>query len=171
MGRLISNVPIESGLVDHLIHLNLMEDVTMDIGKPLNGRNLKSMGLIDKVIIKPTRSTSWEELKDKREKMDETYLFTKSDPPKVIEFYLKNLEAQGYDISNFNMDSLSDHPQNFLKRKREPSQSTNVQKKKILNLGESSATKKKPVPLTSSSTPYGNISILEALNSIVYDSR
>lgn len=53
LGRLIYDVLIESALVDHPISLNLMEDVTMDMGKPLNGRNLKSMGLIDKVRVKP----------------------------------------------------------------------------------------------------------------------
>lgn len=81
LGRLISYFLIESGLVDHIIHLNLMEDFIVDIGKPLNGRNLKSMRLIDKVLVKPARNTSWEELKDKRDKMDEMYLFTKIDPP------------------------------------------------------------------------------------------
>lgn len=64
LGRLILDVLIESGLVDHLISLNLMKDVTVDVGKPLNGRNLKSIGLVDKVRVKPTRNTSWKALKD-----------------------------------------------------------------------------------------------------------
>lgn len=55
-------------------------------------------------------------------------LFTKIDPPEVIEFYRKDLEAQGYDTSLFNMDWLPDHPPNFLKRKRKPSQKTTVRK-------------------------------------------
>ncbi|XP_050897784.1 flocculation protein FLO11-like [Lathyrus oleraceus] len=58
-----------------------------------------------------------------------------------------------------------------MKRKREPSQKTTVQKKKILNLGKSLATKKKPAPLTFSSAPSGNISISEVLNSSVSVSR
>lgn len=159
MGRLISDVLIKNGLVDHLIHLNLMEDVTVDIWNPLNGRNLKIMGLIEKVLIKPTRNTSWEELKDKIEQVDDMYIFTKIDPPEVIKFYLRDLEAQDYDMSSFNMDWLLDHHPNFMKRKREASQKTIVQKKKILNLGESSATKKKPMSLTSSLAPSGKISI------------
>lgn len=72
LGILISDVMIENGLVDHLISLNLMEDVIVDVGKPLNGRNLKSMGLIDKVRVKPTRNTSWESLKDHRERERES---------------------------------------------------------------------------------------------------
>lgn len=49
LGRLISDVLVESGLVVHPISLNMMEDVTMDVGKPLNAKNLKIMGLINKV--------------------------------------------------------------------------------------------------------------------------
>lgn len=58
LDKLIAYVLIESGLVDHLISLNLMEDNTVDVGKPLKGRNLKSIELIDKVRVKPTRNTS-----------------------------------------------------------------------------------------------------------------
>ncbi|XP_050895424.1 uncharacterized protein LOC127102047 [Lathyrus oleraceus] len=74
------------------------------MGKPMNGKNMKSMGLID-----------------------------------------KDLEAQGIDISDFSLDWLPDQPPNFLKRKREP-----FEKKKSLKLGESSATQKQLVPLSSS---------------------
>lgn len=93
LGRLISNVLIESGLVDHLISLNLMEDVTADVGKPLKEKNMKSMGLIDRVTVKSTRLTSWEALKDHIDKADEMYLFSKIDPLEVISFYLQDLEA------------------------------------------------------------------------------
>lgn len=48
MGRLISDDLIESGMVDHLISINMMEDVTVDVGKPLNARNLKRMGSLTK---------------------------------------------------------------------------------------------------------------------------
>lgn len=58
LGRLISDVLIESVLVDHLISHNLMEDVTVDTGKPLNSQNLKSMGIIERVLVKPTLDTS-----------------------------------------------------------------------------------------------------------------
>lgn len=58
LGRLIFDVLIESGMVDHLISINMMEDVTVDMGKPLNAKNLKSMWIIDKVRIKPTLDTS-----------------------------------------------------------------------------------------------------------------
>lgn len=64
LGRLICDVLLESGLVDHLISLNMMKDVMVDMGKALNAKNLKSMGLIDKVNVKPIMDTSWEAMKD-----------------------------------------------------------------------------------------------------------
>ena len=147
LGRLISDVLIKSDLVDHLISLNLMEDVIVDVGQPLSGRNLKSMSLIDKVIIKPTKDTSWEALKDQRDISNEMYLFSKIDPPEVMVCYHQDLEAQGIDLSGFSLDWLPDHPPNSMKRKREPSEKK--KKKKSLKLGESSATQKKYVPLSS----------------------
>ncbi|XP_050889703.1 eukaryotic translation initiation factor 4 gamma-like [Lathyrus oleraceus] len=84
LGRLISDVLIESGLVDHLIHHNVMEDVTVDIGRPMNAHNLKSMGVIEQVRVKPSLDTSGESLKDQRKIPNGLYLFSKIDPPEKI---------------------------------------------------------------------------------------
>ena len=88
MGRLISDFLIESGLVDHLICHNLMEDVTVDTRRPLNARNLKSMGVIEKILVKPSLNTSWEALKDQRKIPNDLHLFSKIDPPEVVAHYL-----------------------------------------------------------------------------------
>ncbi|XP_050902501.1 uncharacterized protein LOC127114215 [Lathyrus oleraceus] len=88
MGRLVSDILIENGLVDHLICHNLMEDVTVDIGRPLNSRNLKSMGIIERVLVKPSLDTSWEAVKDQIKIPNGLYLFTKIDPPEVVAHYL-----------------------------------------------------------------------------------
>lgn len=104
--RLISDVLIESGMVDHLISINMMEDVTVDVGKPLNAKKLKSMGIIDKFRVKPTLDTSWDALKDHMEISHGMYLFSKIDPPGVISNYLEDLAAQGIDISRFTLDWL-----------------------------------------------------------------
>lgn len=45
LGRLISDVLIESGLVDYLIYLNLMEDVIVDVGKPLKCKEYEKHGI------------------------------------------------------------------------------------------------------------------------------
>lgn len=95
---------IECGMVEHLISINMMEDVTVDVGKPLNAKNLKSMRIIDKVRVKPTLDTSWDALKDHREIYHGMYLFSKIDPPEVISHYLQDLAAHGIDISGFTLD-------------------------------------------------------------------
>lgn len=121
LGRLISDVLIESGMIDHLISINMMEDVMVDVGKPLNARNLKSMRVIVKVRVKYTMDISWEALKDHRKIPNRLYLFSKIDPPKVIAHYLQDLASQGIDISEFSVDWLPEQTPNFMKRKREPS--------------------------------------------------
>lgn len=148
--RLISDVLIESGLVDHLIHHNLMEDVIVDIRRPLNSRNLKSMGIIEKVLVKPSLDTSWEALKDYRKIPNGLYLFSKIDPPKVVAHYLQDLANQEVDISDFSMNWLPEQPPNFMKRQREPPEKT--KKAKRANLGETSVSRP-PVPLVSFSSP------------------
>ncbi|KAI5437285.1 hypothetical protein KIW84_023411 [Lathyrus oleraceus] len=64
LGRLLSDVLIENGLVDHLEKHKLMEDMAIETGRPLNSRSLKSMGILKKIQVKPTLDTSWEALKD-----------------------------------------------------------------------------------------------------------
>lgn len=71
----------------------------MDVGKTLNAKSLKSMGIIDKVRVKPTLDTSRDALKDHREISNGMYLFSKIDPPEVITHYLQDLAALGIDIS------------------------------------------------------------------------
>lgn len=147
LGRLIFDVLIESGIVDHLISINIMEDVTVDMGKPLNAVNLKSMEIIDKVKVKPTLDTSWDALKEHREISRGMYLFSKIVPLEVIAHYLQDLAAQGIDISRFTLDWLPEQPPNFMKRKREPS---NKKKKKTHKLGETLTSQKQSEPLSSS---------------------
>lgn len=64
LGRLISDVMIVSGMVDHLISINMMEDVIVDVSKLLDARKIKIMKVIDIVLAKQTLYTSWESLKD-----------------------------------------------------------------------------------------------------------
>ncbi|KAI5407495.1 hypothetical protein KIW84_053668 [Lathyrus oleraceus] len=151
LGRLISDVLIESGLVDHLIQLRLMEDVTIDIGRPLNARNLKSMGIIDQVRAKPTLDTSWEALKDQREIPNGLYLLSNIDPQEVVAYYLQDLANQGVDISEFSVDWLPEQPPNFMKRTQEPSDKSKKANK--ARLGESFEIRP-PVPLVVSPSKF-----------------
>ncbi|XP_050889658.1 extensin-like [Lathyrus oleraceus] len=113
-----------------------MEDVTVDTRRPLNARNLKSMGVIEKIRVKPSLDTSWEALKYHRKIPNSLYLFSKIDPPEVVAHYLQDLASQGVDISYFSMDWLPEHPPNFMKRQREPSKKYKKANKE--NLGEPS---------------------------------
>ncbi|XP_050888866.1 uncharacterized protein LOC127094034 [Lathyrus oleraceus] len=127
-----------------------MEDVTIDIGRPLNAHNRKSMGVIEKVREKPSLDTSWEALKDHRKIPNGLYLFSKIDPSEVVAHYLKDLASQGVDISEFSMDWLPKHPPNFMKRTREPSDKSKKAKKE--KLGETFMLRP-PVPLIESPKP------------------
>ncbi|XP_050902427.1 protein IQ-DOMAIN 14-like [Lathyrus oleraceus] len=113
-----------------------MEDVTIDTGRPLNARNLKRMGIINQVRAKPTLDTSWEAFRDQREIPNRLYLFSKIDPPEVVAYYLQDLSNQGVNISDFIVDWLPEHPHNFMKRMREPSDKSKKEKK--ARLGKSS---------------------------------
>ncbi|XP_050888016.1 leucine-rich repeat extensin-like protein 2 [Lathyrus oleraceus] len=124
-----------------------MEDITIDIGRPLNARNLKSTGIIDQVRVKPTLDTSWEALRDQRKIPNKIYLFSKIDPPEVVAYYLKDLANQGVDISDFSVDWITEHPPHFMKRMREHSKKSKKAKK--AKLGESSGSRP-PVPLAGS---------------------
>ncbi|XP_050896602.1 uncharacterized protein LOC127103379 [Lathyrus oleraceus] len=111
-----------------------MEDVIVDTGRPLKAHNLKSMGVIEQVRVKPSLDTSWEALKDQRKIPSGLYLFSKIDPPEVVAHYLKDLASQGVDILEFFVDWLLEHPPNFMKRQREPYDKSKKAKK--ANLGE-----------------------------------
>ncbi|KAI5389543.1 hypothetical protein KIW84_074997 [Lathyrus oleraceus] len=144
LGRLILDVLIESGLVDHLVKLRLMEDMAIDTGKPLNAKNMKSMGILDQVKFRPTLDTSWDALIDQRKIPHGLYLFSREEPRDVILFYLQGLKDEGVDISDFHLSDLPDKAPNFMRHKRGPSEKTSQAKK--AKLVESSGSRP-PAPL------------------------
>ncbi|KAI5435515.1 hypothetical protein KIW84_022077 [Lathyrus oleraceus] len=101
LGRLLSDVLIENGLVDHLVKHRLMEDLAIETGRPLNSRNLKSMGILEKIHIKPTLDTTWEALKDQRDMPNGLCMFYKEEPKEAILHYLQRLKDEGVDILDF----------------------------------------------------------------------
>jgi hypothetical protein len=98
LGRLLSDVLIENGLVDHLVKHKLMEDLAIETGRPLNSRNLKSMGILEKIHVKPTLDTSWEALKDQRDMPNGLCKFYRDEPKEAILHYLQRLKDEGVDI-------------------------------------------------------------------------
>ncbi|XP_050919757.1 uncharacterized protein LOC127137328 [Lathyrus oleraceus] len=140
-----------------------MEDMMIDTGIALNTRNLKSMGILNQVRVKPTLDTSWEALKDQRKIPNELYLFSKIDPPEVVMYYLDDLRKQGVEFSDFNLDWLPECPPDFMKRPRRPSEKAKQEKKE--KLGESSGSRPL-VPLTGSSGKFVSLPPFVQVNPI-----
>jgi hypothetical protein len=126
-----------------------MEDMAIETGKPLNSWNLKSMGILEKVNVRPTLDTSWEALKDYRKIPHGLYMFSKEEPKEAILLYLQGLKDEGVDISEFRLSELPDKAPNFVRHKRGPSEKTSQAKK--AKLGESSESRP-PTPLHESSS-------------------
>ncbi|KAI5384283.1 hypothetical protein KIW84_071335 [Lathyrus oleraceus] len=145
LGRLLSDVLIENGLVDHLEKNKLMEDLAIDTGKPLNARNLKSMGILKKIQVRPTLDTSWDALKDQRKLPHGLARFFKNEPRDAILFYMQRLKDEGVDISDFRLDDCLDSEEDFVRFKRGPSEKKSSKAKKA-RLGETSGTRS-PAPL------------------------
>lgn len=103
--------------------------------------------MIEQIRAKPTLDTFWEAFKDQRKIPNILYLFSKIDPPEVVAHYLKVLVSQGVDISEFSVDWLPEHPPNFMKRMRDPSEKSKKAKK--VKLGETSGSRP-PVSLADS---------------------
>lgn len=100
MGKqLISDVMIESGLIDHLIKLNLLENIVTKTKKPFNKNNLKSMRILKKTsaVVKPNIHTDFLSVRNQRIIVDGYPLFIKVDLPHALETYLWMLEAEDVD--------------------------------------------------------------------------
>ncbi|KAI5396791.1 hypothetical protein KIW84_062858 [Lathyrus oleraceus] len=118
LGRLLSDVFIEHGLVDELEKTKLMDDLAIDVGKPLNARNLKSMGIIKKIQVKPTLDTTWDSLKDQRKMPHGLARFFKNEPRDAVAIYLQRLLDDGIDISDFSLDDCLDSEEDLVRYKR-----------------------------------------------------
>lgn len=80
-GRLISDILVESGVVDNLLVSGLTEELVKDVGKVFWGKNLKSMGLISKIRRLPDIVLSKDDICGTINHMDDYPIFTKVDPP------------------------------------------------------------------------------------------
>jgi hypothetical protein len=151
---LLSDVFIEHGLVDQLEKAKLMNDLAIETGKPLNARNLKSMGIIKEIRVKPTLDTSWESLKDQRKMPHGLARFFKNEPRDAVAIYLQRLLDDGVDISDFSLDDCLDSEEDLVRYKRGVSErqiAAEARKAKKARLGESSGTKSSAPLQTSSS--------------------
>lgn len=79
-GRLISDILVKNGLMDDLLISGLIDEWVKDAGKILWGKNIKSMGLISKVV-RPYFFPSKDDIFRMRTQVYNFPMFTKIDPP------------------------------------------------------------------------------------------
>lgn len=95
---------MENGLVNDLMVSGLTDELVKDVGQIFWGKNLKSMGLISKVV-KPDYLPSKEDICGTRIHVDNFPIFTKIDPLEVMAYYLKSCNKEGIDplVGPFNL--------------------------------------------------------------------
>lgn len=103
-GRLISDLLVENGLVDELLVSGLTKELVKDAGKIFWGKNIKSMGIISKVV-KPYFIPSKDDIYGTRIPVENFLIFTKVNPPEVLEYYLESCLKDGINplVDPFNL--------------------------------------------------------------------
>lgn len=86
-GRLISDILVESGMVDELLVIGFTKELVKDAGKVFWDKNLKSMGLISK-FWRPEIILTRDDIHGTRNPIDDYPIFTEVDPPQVLMAYL-----------------------------------------------------------------------------------
>lgn len=117
-GRLISNLLVENDIVDDLLVSGLTEELVNDARKICRGKNLKSRSLISKVV-KPNFVPSKDDICGTRIQVVNFLIFTKIDPPKVLEYYLESYLKDGIDPMADPFNLLETYPNMHGKRKKE----------------------------------------------------
>lgn len=95
-GRLISDILVENSLLDDLLVSGLIDELVKYAGKIFRGKNLKSMGLISK-IVRPNLIPPKDDIFGMRIPIENFQIFTKIDPSEVLEYYLESCLKDGID--------------------------------------------------------------------------
>ncbi|XP_058752247.1 uncharacterized protein LOC131625404 [Vicia villosa] len=108
LGRLISDILTESGLIDSLLEAGAVQDLEATCGSTVTTHTLKKMKLITSVTS-PPRVVN--EIRTRRTPVDDFQLFFKEEHPKVILFYLEsclkdNSEVDPAWLHNITLPSL-----------------------------------------------------------------
>lgn len=93
-GRLISDILIESGLVDHLHEAGQSDILRTICGKPMDGRSLFRLKLIDEVQTEP-QDVSQESLKKRRVRVEDFPLWTAEEPIECLLYYIESCQKDG----------------------------------------------------------------------------
>lgn len=107
------------------MEVGLSKEVKFDVGNALKGRNLKNMSLI-KIVVDPSELLVKKIVGASRILVDDYPIFTKEDPPKLLESYIVDFLATCVTPVAYSYEKLSDHPPGVdtLKRKRKSKSSS-----------------------------------------------
>lgn len=94
MGRLLSDILTESGLVDHLYEAGQAEILKSTVGRPLDGRSLFRLKLIDEVKAEP-QDISQESIKKRRVKVQDFPLWTREESVESLLYFIKECKREG----------------------------------------------------------------------------
>ncbi|XP_057452203.1 uncharacterized protein LOC130744024 [Lotus japonicus] len=95
--RLLSDIFVESNLVNELFKAGCTEDLTTLTGEALTSTTLKRMGLIDNKVGAAS-VTKPAEIMKRKIPIDDFPLWSKADDPEAILHYINDLRSQGLDI-------------------------------------------------------------------------
>lgn len=94
MGRLLSDILTESGLVDHLYEAGQAETLRSICGRPLDGRSLFRLKLVDEVKAEP-HDISQESIKKRRVKVQDFPLWTNEESVESLMYFIESCKRDG----------------------------------------------------------------------------
>ncbi|XP_057445745.1 uncharacterized protein LOC130737899 [Lotus japonicus] len=96
-GKILSDIFVESGLVQDLIDAGCTEDLTATSGDAFNVKNLKKMKIVKTVVVPPS-DESVENIIQRSIPVDDYPLWTKQDDKVVILHCLNMMIEEGYEV-------------------------------------------------------------------------
>lgn len=141
MGRLISDILTESGLVDHLYEAGQAEILRPICGKPLDGKSLFRLKLIDEVKAEP-HNILQEVIKKRRVKVQYFPLWTAEEPVECLLYYIESCKRDGIPLPPYLLEQARRSvPDIDMRRKRK------MKKKVVAKNDEPLPQKKKKITI------------------------
>lgn len=120
MGRLLSDVLTETGLVDHLAEAGQSDILKAAVGRPFDGRSLFRLKLIDDFKVEP-QDISTETIKKKRVRVGDFPLWTKEEPVECLIAFIVMCKQEGLPLPPDLLEQASRSAPDFDLRKKRKS--------------------------------------------------
>lgn len=169
MGRLISNILTENGLVAHLTEAGQTEELKAIVGKSLDGKSLQRMKLVEKLQYEPVQMNS-ETVRNRRVPVEDFPLFTTEEPVEALMAFIESCMADGIPLPANMLEQASQPAPDFIEKKKRkkrkvseegsPKKKSKHIKKKGISFSDTSVLKTVITP-TSQPTPYETIPSFE----------